>query len=72
LENEESFDKREEFPQGHNAYSDALSFDLFVRIVDNVSGDETKFAESNIKLNKIGTIFTVESHNDITSVSHSM
>jgi hypothetical protein len=47
------------------------SYTFWVRIVDSSTGEEDSYEEMKVKVNTIGTVFTVVNHNDISSVTHS-
>lgn len=70
-DNEESEKKIEENPIGINSFPDSDSYTFWVRIVDSSTGEEDSYEEMKVKVNTIGTVFTVVNHNDISSVTHS-
>jgi len=71
-ENLKSSDNRGQFPGGHSKYEEALSFPLWVRILDVVNAEDFPFTQRNVKLNHIGTLFIVNQENDITQVTNSI
>jgi hypothetical protein len=43
-----------------------------VRIVDTTTGSEESYEEKKVLVNNIGTVFIVETNDNINSVSHSI